>query len=305
MIYTIYKITNNINNKVYIGFTQQSLDKRLKQHINHANKSKGKRASVFFKAILKHGGENFFIESIFESKSFDDCLLMETHFINEYHSFIDDPLCNGYNTTTGGIQAKKTQELIDKWTEDVAKKPRSEEHKKRQSERMKREGNPNYGNRYKMNIDEEEKQRRSEQGKINGKIVTDNWKEKGFVRNPGLDDPETIKKMSETQKKKGQEGKLWMQSEEGRKRVSERHKGKIQPESQKIKLSAKLAGIFLLRTPENKDVVIIGLGKAGKYFGFNDSNILTYGKTKGFVLLDRDFELTKYPNNEIMNFCYE
>ncbi len=304
MIYTIYKITNNINNKVYIGFTQQALDKRLKQHINDANKSKGKRARVFYKAILKHGGENFSIESIFESKSFEDCLFMETHFINEYHSFIDDHLCNGYNTTTGGIQAKKTQELIDKWTEDVAKKPRSEEHKQRQSERMKGEGNHRYGKTYTMIISEEEKQRRSEQGKINGKIVTDKWKEKGFVRNPGLDDPETIKKMSETQKKKGQEGKLWIQSEEGRRNMSEKSLGKIQPESQKIKTSAKLAGTFLLRTPENKEIVIINLGKAGKHFGFSSPNILNHGKTKGFVLIDRDFELTKYPDIEVMNFCY-
>ena len=95
-IYTIYKSTNLINFKSYIGFTK-NFDKRISEHLKSANKS-----NLFFhNAIRKYGAENFSWEIIYQSKDyFHTKNVMETYFILEYRTFIDSG--NGYNMTMGG-----------------------------------------------------------------------------------------------------------------------------------------------------------------------------------------------------------
>lgn len=53
----IYKITNLINGKIYVGRTTQDIQVRFKQHCCD-------RLRVLPKAIKKHGKENFKIEQI-------------------------------------------------------------------------------------------------------------------------------------------------------------------------------------------------------------------------------------------------
>ena len=60
-IYYIYKITNKINNKIYIGFTSQNPKKRLLQHFR---KAKYGTISPLNNAIRKYGKENFIVETI-------------------------------------------------------------------------------------------------------------------------------------------------------------------------------------------------------------------------------------------------
>ena len=56
----IYKITNNINNKVYIGQTTRDLKIRWYQH---CYKTKAKNiCNRIYNAIQKHGKENFEIK---------------------------------------------------------------------------------------------------------------------------------------------------------------------------------------------------------------------------------------------------
>jgi group I intron endonuclease len=59
----IYKITNNINNKLYIGQTTESLERRW---LRHQRYSIGKNAlnTKFSRAIRKYGVDNFTIEEI-------------------------------------------------------------------------------------------------------------------------------------------------------------------------------------------------------------------------------------------------
>ena len=57
----IYKITNKINNKVYIGQTINSLEKRFKQHLSEAKQGKNCR---LHSAIRKYGIDAFVIEPI-------------------------------------------------------------------------------------------------------------------------------------------------------------------------------------------------------------------------------------------------
>ena len=93
VIYSIYKATNKINGKSYIGFTNH-FHRRL---VRHKSDSKNK-TNKFYAAIRKHGWYNFEWEVIYQSKDSHYCLnVMENYFIIEYDSYK-----NGYNETLGG-----------------------------------------------------------------------------------------------------------------------------------------------------------------------------------------------------------
>jgi group I intron endonuclease len=94
-VYTIYKATNIVNNKVYIGFTSLTLDERSSRH--RANSSNNENTK-FYKSIRKYGWNNFIWEIIYQSLNYEHTLNeMERHFIEEYNSYKD-----GYNSTLGG-----------------------------------------------------------------------------------------------------------------------------------------------------------------------------------------------------------
>lgn len=61
----VYKITNKINGKIYIGKTQQTVAERWKGHVHSARKyAHTKRSSHFYNAIVKYGPDNFTQEII-------------------------------------------------------------------------------------------------------------------------------------------------------------------------------------------------------------------------------------------------
>lgn len=67
----IYKYTNKINNKVYIGLSND-IDRRRHEHMSHAN---NKADTYFHKALFKYGIENFDFE-ILECFETEDRQLM-------------------------------------------------------------------------------------------------------------------------------------------------------------------------------------------------------------------------------------
>lgn len=92
-IYTIYKATNKINNKHYIGF-----DSNFPSRIHSHKHSYPNTDFKFYRAIRKHGWDNFEWEIIYQSKELDHSKnVMENFFITEYDSYH-----NGYNATFGG-----------------------------------------------------------------------------------------------------------------------------------------------------------------------------------------------------------
>lgn len=91
----IYIIRNSINNKVYIGQTTQSLNKRFNGHCCYSKSDRS--VNMYIKrAIRKYGRNNFSIE-LLEECSIEDLNTREQYWINRYDSYN-----NGYNLTLGG-----------------------------------------------------------------------------------------------------------------------------------------------------------------------------------------------------------
>lgn len=95
----IYKITNEINDKVYVGQTRKSLEQRFKKHISdciHLNESR-----PLYNAMRKYGIDKFHIELIEECPE-EELNDKERYWIEKYNSYH----C-GYNATLGGDGNKK------------------------------------------------------------------------------------------------------------------------------------------------------------------------------------------------------
>lgn len=91
----IYKITNLINRKSYIGKTAFSLDKRFQEHCKDALRQT-KETRPLYSAFNKYGIENFTIELIEECEE-EISNLREQYWIGFYQTYT-----NGYNATLGG-----------------------------------------------------------------------------------------------------------------------------------------------------------------------------------------------------------
>lgn len=92
----IYKIVNDINNKIYIGKTSFSIEKRWKEHCHDSiNRQEEKRP--LYNAMNKYGVEHFHIEEIEKIQTDEEACEREIYWINYYDSYH-----NGYNATLGG-----------------------------------------------------------------------------------------------------------------------------------------------------------------------------------------------------------
>jgi hypothetical protein len=120
----IYKVTNRINGKSYIGQTVKPLSERISEHVCHALLKKDN--TYFHNAIRKYGKENFEWKIIVECSSLEKLNTVEIEMIKKHDTFE-----SGYNLNLGGgsnIGFKHTEEA-----------------KKRISESRMGEKNPNYG----------------------------------------------------------------------------------------------------------------------------------------------------------------
>lgn len=97
----IYRLTNQINNKVYIGLTKKKPKYRLAEHVKSAEKGSG---WFIHAAIRKYGIENFSFEVIYQIITQDkkDLIDAEIYFIKEHNCCILDGREKGYNMTRGG-----------------------------------------------------------------------------------------------------------------------------------------------------------------------------------------------------------
>lgn len=93
----IYKITNMINGKLYIG---QSKDYKRRK-ISHKKDFK-KSDTILYRAMRKYGFDNFSWEVIDTANTPDELNNKEMYWIDYYNSYIGNKNNNGYNMTKGG-----------------------------------------------------------------------------------------------------------------------------------------------------------------------------------------------------------
>lgn len=89
----IYKITNDINNKIYVGKTENSIQHRFKEHCIDAFRDRNEKRPLY-SAMRKYGIEHFSIELIEETDNPEE---REIYWIAFYEGYV-----KGYNATRGG-----------------------------------------------------------------------------------------------------------------------------------------------------------------------------------------------------------
>lgn len=128
----VYKHTNLTNGKIYIGITSVSPSQRWQRGAGYRSKQ-----PLFFNAIQKHTWDGFRHEvlqpdgtwivhyknmpykksNFMDQESAED---WERFYIDYYHTFIDDPLCHGYNLTIGGGATLMSEDSRKKMSEKLS-----------------------------------------------------------------------------------------------------------------------------------------------------------------------------------------
>lgn len=100
--FLIYKLTNTINGKIYIGQTTRMLRHRLNEYRRH-----NKCNPILKNAIIKYGFDNFNCEIIEECNGLEHLNEREMYWIEKYNSTNKEI---GYNFESGGNNSLSTEE---------------------------------------------------------------------------------------------------------------------------------------------------------------------------------------------------
>lgn len=198
MTHYIYKHTNKINGKCYIGQTKNIKNRWRPEGYKYCRK--------FYRAILKYGWDNFTHEILRECTE-DDVDFWEAYYIGEH-----DSIENGYNLEGGG-HANKT-------LSDETRALISEAGKKRKGHKT---GKPAWNKGLKT--PDEVRHKLSEAHKGKKQPLSEETKKKIGEANRGRKaSPETIEKLRQSHL--GQQNRKGTKfTEEQKKRLSEAHKG--------------------------------------------------------------------------------
>lgn len=93
----LYKITNQINNKRYIGITFQKPP--YKRWIGHKSKARNGNSLPLYNAIRKYGEDNFEFEILFENVDEEMLYQLEVEYIKRFKT---QDIEYGYNLADGG-----------------------------------------------------------------------------------------------------------------------------------------------------------------------------------------------------------
>lgn len=192
-MYKLYKITNTVNQKLYIGITKLPIEQRWAKHLKDSNSPK----YPLHHAIQKYGKENFIIELLEESSDRLHISGLEEPFIQKYNS-----RKYGYNVAKGGYGGDlgpealaKRLETINNWSDEKKALHKKKLHERNlgktkyndlgrfnQSEKIK-------GNTFRKGIlhDDESKQKISlaNKGKTRSEEARLNYKKNAKIRGTG------------------------------------------------------------------------------------------------------------------------
>ena len=106
----IYIITNDINDKVYVGKTEFSIEKRFREHCADSLKERCEKRPLYA-AMRKYGVEHFSIKEIEECNT-EEAPFREQFWIGFYKGYEE-----GYNATRGGDGKPyiDRQEILNLW----------------------------------------------------------------------------------------------------------------------------------------------------------------------------------------------
>lgn len=150
----VYKHTNKINNKIYIGITSRTLEIRWANGKGYINNPR------FTNAINKYGVENFSHEILYKCDTKEEACAKEIELIAQYNSTNPDI---GYNISLGG-------------TAPMYERTHTEETKRKYSQQRQGANNSFYGKKH-----TEETKEKIRQANI-GRKHTEEWKQKQSVR---------------------------------------------------------------------------------------------------------------------------
>lgn len=118
----IYKITNKINGKAYVGKTTRTVQERWEEHLHDSTKKQYYTNRPLYKAIRKYGSDGFTVETL-EKVDLEHLSEREIYWIEYFHTCTE-----GYNATVGGDgkilydydfiaqllrEGKRYQEIVD------------------------------------------------------------------------------------------------------------------------------------------------------------------------------------------------
>ena len=122
----IYTITNVINGKMYVGQTTRTLEKRIRDHINSANRGE---TYPLYQAIREYGWESFSVNVIAYAETKEILDDLEEYYIKKFNTIAD-----GYNQALGGSRNVMESETVARHHDDVM---RANEVRKKISNSMK------------------------------------------------------------------------------------------------------------------------------------------------------------------------
>lgn len=192
-MYKLYKITNTVNGKLYIGITKLSLQERFNIHCTLTKNPK----YPLQRAIAKYGKENFVIELVEESENRKYISKSEEPTIQYF-----DSRNNGYNVALGGYGGNLGPEATAKRIKTIKNysPERKKEYHKKLSERnlgktkyndygRKSQAEKMRGNTYRKNIPHDDKTKKKislgNKGKIRSEQARQNYSKSAKIRGLG------------------------------------------------------------------------------------------------------------------------
>jgi len=114
-MYLVYKITNSINGKCYIGISGRRVNVRWLEHLERTRQGK-RTGNRLYAALAKYGPDKFRVEVIAYAFSEEEARTLETYYIKKFNSFK-----RGYNCNLGGHGFLKFPEHIKRKISEAQK----------------------------------------------------------------------------------------------------------------------------------------------------------------------------------------
>lgn len=117
-MYTIYKITNILNNKVYIGQTMHPIERRITYHFNYLKRNQHSN-DYLQKSYNKYGRESFIWEVLEKGiTSSEDAMIREQFYIDKEKSLLQE---FGFDFKNAGSRGKQLDSTKKKISESLNK----------------------------------------------------------------------------------------------------------------------------------------------------------------------------------------